>query len=360
MIPFARQVPQRLRLRINIIGVAVGISCLVMTEALLATQGTSLATSPPSTTAITPFIDVHAHMDVRDEANAKAIIETMKRENALKVFLLVPPYSYDDPAIYDTEPLLKAAKAHPDKLVVLGGGGSLNAMIQQSVTTGDVGPAIQQKFKARAEEILKEGAVGFGELTTEHFPSAGSALYQYAPVDHPLLLLLADIAAQHGVPVELHIEAVPEGIPVPEGVKSPPVPHRLHENIAPLERLLDHNRRARIVWAHVGADNTGYRTPELCRRLLQAHKNLYMEIKTDPFAPGKNPVLIDGKIPPDWLKLFEDFPDRFVLGSDQHYPEPAKSPQRWESLVILYNQLPAGLREKIGTSNALRIYKQRN
>jgi predicted TIM-barrel fold metal-dependent hydrolase len=315
-----------------------------------------VAAPPPETAAVIPFIDVHTHMDERDDAGMQSILDAMKRENASKIFLLVPPYAYEDPAIYDTEPLLQIAKAYPDKLVVLGGGGSLSAMIQQSVATGDAGPAIQQKFKARAEEILKEGAVGFGELTTEHFPSAGSALYQYAPVDHPLLLLLADIAAQHNVPIELHIEAVPQDMPVPAEVKSPPAPPRLHENIAPLERLLDHNPRAKIVWAHVGADNTGYRTPELCRRLLQTHKNLYMEIKIDPFASGKNPVLVDGKIPPVWLKLFEEFPDRFVLGSDQHYPEPAKSPQRWESLVTLYNQLPPNLQKQIGTQNALHIY----
>ena len=63
-------------------------------------------------------------------------------------------------------------------------------MIMQSVATGDAGPEVQKKFKERAEELLREGVIGFGEMTAEHFD--GFTPYQYAPPDHPLYLLLAD------------------------------------------------------------------------------------------------------------------------------------------------------------------------
>jgi len=48
-----------------------------------------------------------------------------------------------------------------------------------------------------------------------------------------------------------------------------------------------------------------------------------------------------------------DFPDRFIIGSDQHYPEPKGSDQRWQHVVLLFNQLPADVRRKIGTENVL-------
>jgi hypothetical protein len=84
-----------------------------------------------------------------------------------------------------------------------------------------------------------------------------------------------------------------------------------------------------------------------------------MEIKVDLVTPGKNPVFVNGKIKPEWLNLFQDFPDRFVIGSDQHYrPGPAKGPLRWESSVMLLNQLPTDLRRKIGMENALHIYSK--
>ena len=123
-----------------------------------------------------------------------------------------------------------------------------------------------------------------------------------------------------------------------------------------------HNAKARIIWAHAGWDNTGYRTTALCRRLLEAHPNLYMDVKIDPTKPGKNPVLANGAtgpIKPEWLQLFQDFPDRFVVGTDQHYPEPVRGPQRWEAAVLLLNQLPAELRRKIGMENAAHLFFDR-
>jgi hypothetical protein len=47
--------------------------------------------------------------------------------------------------------------------------------------------------------------------------------------------MLADIAAEHGVPIDLHMEAVPEDMALPAGLKSPPNPPQLHANIAALQ-----------------------------------------------------------------------------------------------------------------------------
>jgi predicted TIM-barrel fold metal-dependent hydrolase len=83
-----------------------------------------------------------------------------------------------------------------------------------------------------------------------------------------------------------------------------------------------------------------------------------MELKIDPLDVEKNSPLSDGasgKIKPEWLKLLTDFQDRFVIGSDQHYPM-GSGPQRWQAVVTLLNQLPAGVRQKIGTENAFRVY----
>ena len=317
-------------------------------------QPPSLDTHP----AMSPFVDVHTHPDPSDpERSVRAALEAMKLENAARIVFMPPPFTADDPGRYDAEILLPAVKVRADKLAVLGGGGSLNALIQQSAHSGDAGPEIQRKFKERAEELLRLGAVGFGELTAEHFQ--GATPYQSAPADHPLFLLLADIAAEHGVPIDLHMEAVPQTMPLPAPLKSPPNPPQLRANIAAFERLLAHNPHARIIWAHAGWDNTGHRTPALCRRLLQAHPNLYMDVKIDPLNPGKNSPLangVTGAIKPEWLQLFRDFPDRFVVGTDQHYPEPPRGPQRWEAIVVMLNQLPADLQKKIGMENATWLF----
>jgi predicted TIM-barrel fold metal-dependent hydrolase len=307
--------------------------------------------------AVSPYIDAHTHFDEHDpEGSVRAIIQAAPGENMVKTFLLIPPDTVSPSGAIDAAGILAATKPYRERLAVLGGGETLNSMIQQSVRSGDAGAPIQKIFRERAEELLRMGAVGFGEMAAEHF--AGGTPYQFAPPDHPLFLLLADIAAQNDVPVDLHMEAVPLAMALPPDLNSPPNPPQLHENISAFARLLSHNPRAKIIWAHLGSDGTGYRTPDLCRRLLQKHSNLYMEIKLDPKAAGKNFLMAEEKIKPDWLKLFEDFPDRFIIGSDQHYPEPS-GPPRWQQVVLLFNQLPANLRRSIGTENVAHIYGAR-
>jgi predicted TIM-barrel fold metal-dependent hydrolase len=333
--------------------VAVGIVAASAAHRAMAGQPQS-ATEPVP--ALTPYVEAHTHFDEHDiPGTIHAALEALKTQNAASVILQMLPDTFDHPGHYDAEVILPAAKKYPGKLIVVGGGGTLNPMIHQSVVSGDSGPEVQKKFKDRAEELLREGVAGFGEMTAEHFD--GATPYQYAPADHPLFLLLADISAQHNVPFDLHMEAVTKDMPLPPELKSPPNAAQLHENITALERLLVHNQRAKIIWAHAGADGTGGRTPDLCRRLLRAHSNLYMEIKTDPQAKGKNyPLASDGTIKPDWRSLFEDFPDRFIIGSDQHYPIPKNAADRWQTAVLLFNQLPPAVRRRIGTENIQHIY----
>ena len=121
--------------------------------------------------------------------------------------------------------------------------------------------------------------------------------------------------------------------------------------------ILAHNPRTKLIWAHAGSDNVGYRTPEMMRGLMQRHPNLYMEIKYDPGFPGKDPPIMDGKLKPEWLKLYQDFPDRFLIGSDQHFDPPATVPlARAQQNALLLDQLPADLRRKVAVDNAMRLY----
>jgi predicted TIM-barrel fold metal-dependent hydrolase len=332
-------------------------------EAQVAAAAQQAPAAAASTPAALMYIDTHVHFDAKvvsdPSSEVDAALQEMAHENAAKLVFMPGPFLPDDTTRFDHDAFMAALKKHPNKLAFQGGGGSLNVMIQESVRSGTVTPEVRQEFKDRAEQIVRDGAVGFGEMSSEHLSFSASQAYETAPPDHPLFFLLADIAAAHNVPIELHLDAVPQAMPLPSGLKSPPNPPSLSENLTSFERLLAHNARAKIVWAHAGSDGLGYRTPDLCRRLLQTHPNLYMEIKIDPLELGKNPPLAaDGKIQPQWLKLFKDFPDRFVIGTDQHYASgrPMTGPQRWQMPVLLLNQLPSGLQRKIASENALHIF----
>ncbi|HLX22529.1 MAG TPA: MmgE/PrpD family protein [Usitatibacter sp.] len=292
--------------------------------------------------ALSPFMDCHVHMDkAAGERSIEDAVRAMPIENAAMYLFLPSPFPERSALSFDIEEIQAAARNFPGKVATLGGGGTLNPMIQEAVKAGSVSAELEARFRARALEIEKLGAAGFGELAAEHKPSESTPSIQSLPPDHPLLVLLMDIAADARMPITLHMEAT-------------------QGNIAPFERLLTHNERARLVWAHGGWDNTGLRTPRLCRLLLSAHPNLFMELKIDPRNPGLNSPLTEGasgKVKPEWLSLFGDFPERFVMGSDQHYPMPGDAVQRWQGIVALFNELPAELRRAFGLDNPRRIYR---
>jgi predicted TIM-barrel fold metal-dependent hydrolase len=323
----------------------------------------SSATAALADPALSPFIDTHVHLEKSvARESIDAAVGAMRDEGSSGYLFLPSPFATRGESAFDIELIKPLARKYPGKVWAMGGGGTLNPMLQQAAALDLRDERLEREFKRRALSIARQGAAGFGEFTSEHRPSASTPSFQSAPPDHRLLLLLADIAASNEMPIVLHMEAVPETMPLPESWLLPGVdaPATLKANIAGFERLLAHNPRARIVWAHGGWDNTGYRTPELCRRLLAAHPNLYMEIKIDPKRPGENSPLnggASGSLKPEWLKLFEDYPDRFVLGSDQHYPLPGDAVERWQALTGFFNALPEELRRKFGVENVRRIYR---
>src|SRR5450759_851018 len=133
----------------------VGVG-LLATHVLFAGQGQTGAGKPSSASApvpaLSPYIEAHTHFDEHDpEGSVRAALDALPRQNAAKIFFQAPPDTFEHQGHFDIEVILPLVKQHPDKLAVLGGGGTLNAMIQQSVASKDAGPDVRKKFKDRAE-----------------------------------------------------------------------------------------------------------------------------------------------------------------------------------------------------------------
>lgn len=322
------------------------------------------ACSPPVT-----WIDTHTHLEGgpgmgprSDPGTVVGPALAMMDRQGLQKILIMPPPSPREQLSSDYEVLSRIVKENPQRFAFLGGGRSLNPLIQEAISRKAVTPEIQRRFEQRAEEIIKAGAVGFGEMTALHLSFIAGHPFEEAPPDHPLFLLLADVAARHNVAIDLHMEAVVQEMPLPSGFSSPPNPKVLRETISGFERLLAHNRNARIVWAHVGWDNTRQMTVPLLQRLLQAHPNLYMSIKIDQATPGRslpdnNPLDSFGRIRAEWLELIRSFPDRFVIGTDSMYGISRQVEMVSQGPLSLLAQLPPDLAQKIGYENAIRIYR---
>jgi len=318
------------------------------------------------------YVDTHNHLvgprameQYNLEKPARIALETMDATGVRTNLLMPMPQAVNQKLRLYLEDLLPIVEKYPNRFAALGGGGSLNVMIQQAVKEGHVTTAMEKKFDARAFELVRKGVVGFGEMTAEHFSMKENHPHETAPPDHPLFLRLADLAAKYDLPIDIHMEAIPEEMPMPSRFQSPPNPRILKPNIAAFCRLLSHNRKAKIVWVHLGWDNTGKRTIALTRRLLSENPNLYMSIRIASGMQERKvvkptfPLDKDGRLKQEWLGLFQEFPNRFLIGSDEIILPRNNHPSAGsiQSTVSILEQLPRKLRHKIGYENAHRLYK---
>ncbi|MBO9537693.1 amidohydrolase family protein [Herbaspirillum sp.] len=312
------------------------------------------------------FIDVHAHFQsgVNLSQGEKTALQWMDQFGISRSLLMSPPSVGDNKNRYDIEDLLFLTRDYPTRFSVLGGS-SLNVMLH-SISADRVDDSDRARFRARALQIADLGAVGYGEIAALHVsvPLMGQQhRYENIPADHPLLLLLADIAAERGLPIDLHCDLVPEEMPLPPVLRANKSnPDVLSENLNSLQRLLAHNPRAQIVWSHVGFEPLLTRNPQLVRTMLKQFPNLSMSFRLNRGhikpAAALNP---EREVKPVWLALLGEFPDRFMLGSDAFYDtdgtiKRGSSKEGLENFQHLLQALPEPVRTAVASGNAERIY----
>jgi len=300
-------------------------------------------------------------------ARAADALVAMMDARGLKIALVVTVPSHRLSPEQDYRLIRDAVSRHPGRLRQMAGGATLKAMLQE-IPADRVTVADRAEFRKRAERLIDAGAAGFGEMISLHLCMTEKHNYQFAPADHPLFRELADIAAKRDVAIDLHMESVLARRPMLNNLRGAcsKNPDWLEASVPALQRLLAHNRSARIVWQHIGWDNTGGMNPGLLDRLLRDHPNLYLALRVEKRinqVGGGGPMpnrVVDGagRITSEWLSLIEAHPERFVLGADE-FVGPFGSPSMaasFQGTWALVDQLPAALAAKIGGANARRIY----
>lgn len=204
---------------------------------------------------------------------------------------------------------------------------------------------------AHLEQDIDSGeCAGVGEFGLMHFNKSGNQhVIKTKPTFGPVLKML-DLIARKGTWLQLHSEPYE-----PDGTS------HTTEAFGALALWYKRYPNLKIILSHTGMTN-----PTNARRLLMAYPNLMMTIKLASPKGGEwnhlEPVLgNDGEVYEDWAKLFEDMPDRFLIGSDVKFGrhDSPDSELNYPKRIMGYRRLLGSLEPKaakaIAFQNAARL-----
>jgi predicted TIM-barrel fold metal-dependent hydrolase len=136
--------------------------------------------------------------------------------------------------------------------------------------------------------------------------------------------------------------------------------------VGDFSRLIAENPGTRYVWAH----NCGRSKAAAIRNLLSRFQNLFCDLggmtnvgtgygsgwpRMEEFT---SLIERDGVFFPEIKSLYEEFPDRFMVGMDvAHAPAMRNYSRRVQRFRELLEQLSPEARAKIAEQNAIRIFK---
>jgi hypothetical protein len=338
--------------------------------ALILTHAHLPAAAEPAQPSI---IDTHVHLLPGKELDfTKAVenaIEIMDSYGIATSIVMSPPRPRNSAQNYDYADFREALKKHPGRFLYLGGGGTLNLILHANADSAEIDADTRTGFVEAANQIAADMAIGFGEMSSLHISLADKHGYSFVPADHPLLKALADVAAKRRLPIDLHMDAVAKPMKPPVHLAGlPNNPDTFPETLSALDRLLGHNPKATIIWAHGGTDHLGDFDPRSISALMDKHDNLFVSLKVvGPKAGTHNRLFKRSAVMPEWLSLFRRHPDRFVIGTDSFYVDPnargpgmqfaATSKNRLRATQAFLRLLPSDLARKLARENAISLYR---
>ena len=122
----------------------------------------------------------------------------------------------------------------------------------------------------------------------------------------------------------------------------------VHTDHRGVETIFSYAPDAKILWAHAGMSDP----PEVVSRMFERYKNLWVDTSIREYDIAPN-----GRLSPEWEKLFLEYSDRITIGSDtwvnaqwDNYEEIIAFDRNWLS------QLPEEVARQISFENARRLF----
>lgn len=205
---------------------------------------------------------------------------------------------------------LRMSAAYPDRFVPFWGQSEFHrAIVAEGAQAWNLTSPVVLDHLDQLETGLRGGQIkGIGMLYVNTLVGGNTNPNVRYPADSPLMQRLWALSAAYQAPLSIAMNAS-------------------SASVAEMERLLASDRRGVWIWSGTGT----FAAPPLVRRLLQTHPNLICELSgrlplrrdysglpSDliPILDQVNIVDADEHLRPEWKALLDEFPDRFVLGTD--------------------------------------------
>ncbi|HUL32062.1 MAG TPA: amidohydrolase family protein [Thermodesulfobacteriota bacterium] len=304
-----------------------------------------------------PLIDAHNHLP--RGVSIERVIKLMD-EAGVRATTLMPVYyggnKGQGQGISDENLVLEFYNKQPDRIIPILGMQRPVLLSTNLWTSHDIAA---EKLLRFAESKLQTGIFrGVGEFILWHypydFPSGPRGGTVKIPADTPLMKRFLDLAARYRVPVIIHYEID-------------------DESFSALKRMLEYGRGATIVLAHGGRAD-----PPTLMAILDEYPNVFCDLGGMTRHGGygrvsggqgrwtvKNPIDDGtGHLRREWKALYEQYPDRFMIGTDLAHPEPWVIPGHYKLCIdefrTLLSDLSPDAAERIGFKNAQKLFGTRS
>jgi predicted TIM-barrel fold metal-dependent hydrolase len=260
-----------------------------------------------------PIFDTHTHLDPdekHDVADPSAVTAGLKMADVRRLVLLPTPNAGRTVGISLALSHMQLLRRNSNGQVTVLCGSDYLTEWMNSALFGRSAAEIDRQMARLASDLKKGSCDGVGEIGFRHYDKSrvGAQLLINVPAGYPPLLAIADTAARTGVPLDLHAEPVE-----PDGTR-----HEA-EVFGTIALMFERNPNLQLILSHTAMTNI-----RNARALLTAFPSLMMNINFAKHRHGmwRNLEAVsdaEGRLYSDWSALFEEMPDRFMVGSDMFF-----------------------------------------
>ena len=258
-----------------------------------------------------PIIDTHVHfLKGLQATSVQNIHKEMKSAGVRKLIVMPTPNEgkYEDKSqnAYYRREWVEQFDENAGRLC---GSTYLTRWMYDAFRYGYSKSSLEKRLEKLRLDLDSQGCLGIGEIGPYHFEKKpGMSLIKF-PLNFKPMLSLVKLAEQKNVPLDMHIEPI-----------SPDGKSYEDEIFASIALYYEKYPKLRLILSHTGMTNA-----KNARALLQKYPLLMMNVKI--VVPGRKlawnnlgPIVNkEAKLFKDWAQLFEDMPDRFMIGTDARF-----------------------------------------